>query len=51
MAQRIWLDKSSAKDDYFNVRCIVQAFIDYTKSRGIIVKDGEVYEKETEKPS
>jgi hypothetical protein len=51
MAQRIWLDKSSAKDDYFNVRCIVQAFVDYTKSRGIVVKDGEVYEKEAQKPT
>jgi len=50
-ALSLWLYKSGAKDDYFNTRCIVQAFIDYTKKRGIIVKDGEVYEKETEKPS
>lgn len=50
-ALSIWKDKSGAKDDYFNVRCIVQSFIDYTVKRGIVVKDGEVYEKETEKPT
>lgn len=50
-AQRLWLDKA-IKDEYnHNTMCIVQAFIDSTISKKLIVKDGKVYKNEEENVS
>lgn len=50
-AHKIWIDKA-VKDSYnHNTMCIVQAFIDLTVSKKLIIKDGKVYKDEEEKSS
>lgn len=50
-AHKLWLDKRIEDNYNHNTICIVQAFIDLTIGKKLIVKDGKVYINEEEKSS
>lgn len=50
-AHKMWLDKAIRDSYNHNTMCIVQALIDLTVSKKLIIKDGKVYKDEEEKSS